>query len=123
MTQPGQRDDGKLEEPDAAPRAPLRLRLYISPPTPSSLRARANLHEIIGSLDSASDHVSVEIIDVTAHPLRALKDRIIVTPTLTICDDSGVPPVVGDLSNAVVVRHFLEAALQKHFGQPGDKKY
>jgi circadian clock protein KaiB len=112
MTEP-RSEDRKPEAADAGPRAALRLRLYISPPTPSSLRARANLNEIIGSLGSAADHVSVEIIDVTAHPLRALKDRIIVTPTLTICDDSEVPPVVGDLSNTAVVKHFLVAAFQK----------
>jgi circadian clock protein KaiB len=114
MTKRRPANDPKLEKPVAV--VPLRIRLYIALPTPTSLRARTNLQEIVESLGRAEGEVSVEIVDVTANPLRALRDRIIVTPSLTICDDSDAPPVIGDFSNAAVVRDFIEAALRRHRG-------
>ncbi len=90
----------------------VHFRLYLAPPAPTSTRASANLGAILLSLGASAHRVSIETIDVVANPLRALKDRVIVTPTLMVCGmDNVSPPIIGDLSDTRLVRSFIDAAL------------
>ncbi len=98
--------------PAAAGAAKIRLRLYVAGMTPSSIRATANLRTVLDSMGQAAANLVVETVDVAANPLIALKDRIIVTPTLARCDGSDAAPMVGDLGDAALVRAFIEAALR-----------
>ena len=79
-------------EPDG-----LRLRLYIAGNSPNSVRALANLRAIC-SEHFAARH-ELEIVDMLQHPLRALADGIIVTPTLVKLGPLPVRRLIGDLSD------------------------
>jgi circadian clock protein KaiB len=74
----------------------LCLRLYVVGRSPNSVRALANLRIIC---DEYAQHsrCDCEVVDVLLDPLRAMADKILVTPTLVKL----TPPIlriVGDLS-------------------------
>jgi circadian clock protein KaiB len=75
----------------------LRLLLYIAGHAPTSLQAIANAKAICDE-HFASAH-ELEIIDLLEHPLRALADGIIVTPTLLKLLPLPAGRVIGNLSN------------------------
>ena len=66
----------------AAQRAPAKLvlRLYVAGGSPNSERARQNLRAALAHLPQ--ERVSVELVDVLRDPERALRDGVLVTPTL-----------------------------------------
>jgi circadian clock protein KaiB len=74
----------------------LYLRLYVADRSPNSLRAMSNLEAICRDY-LKKDAYRLEVVDVLADPLRAVRDKILVTPTLA---KLSVPPVLilGDLS-------------------------
>jgi circadian clock protein KaiB len=75
----------------------LQLRLYVAGSAPNSLRAIANLRAI------CEEHFPtayvLEIVDMLEHPLRAIADGIIVTPTLLKLLPLPVRRVIGSLSD------------------------
>jgi circadian clock protein KaiB len=75
----------------------LRLRLYIAGNAPNSLRAMANINAICGEHFSDPD---LEVVDLLIHPLRALADGIIVTPTLIKLVPRPMRKIVGTLSDS-----------------------
>jgi circadian clock protein KaiB len=79
----------------------LQLRLYIANQSPNSVRALANLRAICSEC-LAEDAWQLEVVDVLTDPLRAVEDRILVTPTLL---KLSAPPVqiIGDLSQREIV--------------------
>jgi circadian clock protein KaiB len=97
---PGQ-DDSPLP-------AVLKLRLYVAGMSPNSVRALTNLHALCGErLDD--DDWQLEVVDVFTDPMRAVEDKILVTPTLLRL----TPPVVqivGDLSQRETVLAALDLA-------------
>ena len=84
----------------------MRLRLYVAGKSPNSVRALANLRAICeGSLEDGC--WELEVVDVFDNPMRAVEDRVFVTPTLLKL----TPPVlqiVGDLSETDTVRDALD---------------
>jgi circadian clock protein KaiB len=78
-------------------KAGLRLRLYVAGNAPNSLRAIANAKAICDEHFFAAH--DLEIVDLLAHPGRALEDGIIVTPTLLKLSPLPVQRVVGDLND------------------------
>jgi len=73
------------------------FRLYVVGRTPKSIMAIENLKKLLeGALDG---HYHLEVIDVTANPEVAEKDKIVATPTLTKVSPGPAGKVVGDLSN------------------------
>jgi hypothetical protein len=105
-------DDGITGPAKTKGGGPVRLRLYLSLPSPTSLRARSDLDAILVGLGDYSRQLSIETVDISATPLRALRDGIIVTPTLMLCGGGHTPPpIVGDFSDSDLVRAFIEAAL------------
>jgi circadian clock protein KaiB len=85
--------------------ARLQLRLYVAGNSPNSLRAIANAKAICEE-HFASGH-DIEIVDLLAHPRRALADGVIVTPTLLKLLPLPVQRVIGDLSDTKQVRLVL----------------
>lgn len=83
----------------------LNLKLYVTGNSPNSCIA---LHNITGLLDRyLANRYELEVIDLFDHPLRAIEDDIMMTPTLVV---ACVPPVlvVGDLSNPAPVLQALK---------------
>jgi len=87
------------------------LSLYIAPPMPTSMRAAINLRDALAEIGTSSQTVEVETIDVVLNPQRALKDRIIVTPTLVALYGVERPMMIGDLSDRILLRNFILAAI------------
>ena len=81
-----------------AAKAPLLLRLYVAGNAPNSLSAIVNVKAICEE-HFASGH-ELEIVDLLEHPLRALADGIVVTPTLLKLSPLPVQRVIGNLSDA-----------------------
>jgi circadian clock protein KaiB len=105
--------------PDASPAGPSaastqmrerggRLRLYIARSTPNSMRAEHNLLAALKALSDAGHAIELEIIDVFTHPKRAVTDRVIVTPTLIGLKDNERTVIMGDLSDGIQLKLFLE---------------
>jgi circadian clock protein KaiB len=77
--------------------AGLLLRLYVAGNSPNSLRAIANARAICDE-HFASGH-EIQIVDLLEHPLQALADGIIVTPTLLRMSPLPVQRMVGNLND------------------------
>jgi circadian clock protein KaiB len=78
-------------------RGGLLLRLYVAGNAPNSLRAVANAKAICE--EYLTSRYDLEIVDLLKHPNRALKDGIIVTPTLLRLRPLPVQRVIGNLSD------------------------
>jgi circadian clock protein KaiB len=75
----------------------LQMRLYVAGNAPNSLRAIANLAAICE--EHLQHGYSLEVIDVLEHPLRALADGVLVTPSLTKLGPGPCTNVIGNLSD------------------------
>jgi circadian clock protein KaiB len=71
------------------------MRLYVANNAPNSVRAVANLAAICK--EYLADKFKLEVIDVLEHPLRALADGILVTPSLAKISPLPAAKVVGNL--------------------------
>jgi circadian clock protein KaiB len=73
------------------------MRLYIAGGAPNSVQAIANLEAI------CQEHLkgvhTLEIVDILEHPLRAMADGVLVTPSLTKVSPLPAASVVGNLSD------------------------
>ena len=76
----------------------LKLRLYVAGNAPNSVRAIENLK--VFCAHQLFDGHELEIVDLLKHPLRALEDGIIVTPTLLKVSPLPAQRVIGDLSDS-----------------------
>ena len=85
--------------------AKIKLRLYVAGRAPNSARALANLETI--REEYGVERFEVEVIDVLDEPLRALHDRVLVTPTLIKLSPQPVMQIAGDLSRRYDVLHAL----------------
>ena len=73
------------------------MRLYVAGNAPNSVRAIANLAALC---EAHLQHgYSLEVIDVLEHPLRALADGVLVTPSLAKLGPGPVTNVIGNLSD------------------------
>jgi circadian clock protein KaiB len=79
----------------------LVLCLYIAGGSPNSERAQANLSEIIAQ--TMPDGCRLEVVDVLADTQRALRDHVLVTPTLIKLSPAPKAEVVGDLRERALV--------------------
>ncbi len=103
------------ERPDALPSvsAPvetemLSLRLYVAGDGPNSVEARANLATILE--DNPETRYELEVVDFLKEPQRALKDGVIVTPTLVRVAPPPARKVIGTLRERVMVLSALGIA-------------
>jgi circadian clock protein KaiB len=71
--------------------------LYVAGKAPNSVKAVANLRAICRRY--LKDGYKLEIVDVCEHPLRALADGVIVTPSLAKVSPGPASNVIGNLSD------------------------
>ena len=83
----------------------FKFRLYVAGSTQNSLQAVSNLTALCQA-HLAESH-EIEIVDVFKHPMRALEDGIMMTPTLLRVAPNPVTMIVGTLSQRDVVLHAL----------------
>ena len=95
----------KHRSPRPAAAKLLVMRLYVANNAPNSVRAVANLAAICK--EYLQDKFTLEIIDVLEHPLRALADGVLVTPSLAKVSPLPAAKIVGDLGERSTVLHAL----------------
>jgi len=95
----------KDDRPRRAGAGTVVLRLYIANNAPNSLRAVANLAAICR--EYLKDRFTLETIDVLEHPLRALADGILVTPSLAKISPLPAAKIVGNLGEKADVLRAL----------------
>jgi circadian clock protein KaiB len=71
--------------------------LYVAGKAPNSVKAVANLEAICRQ--HLKDGYKLEIVDVCEHPLRALAEGVLVTPSLAKMSPSPASMVIGNLSD------------------------
>ena len=76
------------------------LRLYITGTTPRSLRAIANLQEMLAT--QPSELFDLQVIDIYQRPEAASENQIIAAPTLVKLFPEPVRRVIGDLSDTKI---------------------
>jgi circadian clock protein KaiB len=86
-------------------RVPIRLLLFLAPDTARSQLAARNITRAFQSFDERV--FDLEIVDIFAQPARALRERVLVTPTL-LAPDLG-RRIVGDMSDAALLTYFLQS--------------
>jgi circadian clock protein KaiB len=86
------------------------LKLYITGTTPRSLRAIANLREILAG--QPADLFDLQVIDIYQQPEAAFEHQIIAAPTLVKLSPAPMRRVIGDLSDNDRVLRGLEIASQ-----------
>ena len=89
------------DAPLAAPRGRLLLRLYIAAAAPNSVHAQANLRALLAA--AGAQDAAVEIVDCIREPQRALRDGVLVTPTLLKLGPAPTCTIVGALSDGAAV--------------------
>jgi hypothetical protein len=85
----------------------VELKLYIARSTPNSVRAEQNLQAALKNVWTDNVVFSIEVIDVFANAKRAIRDNVIVTPTLIIAHGGKDQTIVGDLSNTTRLHAML----------------
>jgi circadian clock protein KaiB len=78
-----------------------KFRLYIAGDAPNSAQAVANLQNLCQT--NLMDRYEIEIVDVLKSPMLALKDNILMTPTLLKLSPAPVRKIVGALSQMQTV--------------------
>lgn len=81
--------------------APYRFRLYIAGTSPHSALAVRNLRALCR--DYLPGRHEIEIVDVLEAPERALRDSILVTPTLVKLAPDPVGRLLGNLGDTATV--------------------
>lgn len=81
------------------------LHLYITSGTPRSEQALQRLRRAL--VECPEHRYSLHVVDLRHEPLRALQDGIVAVPTLQRCSGSLRARLVGDLSEAEILHHFL----------------
>jgi two-component sensor histidine kinase len=91
--------------------APSRLRLYVAKLSANSVLAEGNLASAMSNLPDQGRGLGLEVIDVLAHPKRALTDGVIVTPTLIGLKANGQLTILGNLVDPAQLHLLLQSLL------------
>jgi hypothetical protein len=91
---------------DTDARPEVHLRLFIAGNGPNSQAALRSLRRMQEELDQGPVRVCVEVVDVAMDPAPAVRDGVVVTPTLLRSETPSVR-VLGNLSDAAAVRSAL----------------
>ena len=95
------------------------FRLYIAGDAPNSLLAIANLTKLCET--HLPDRHSIEIVDVLLDPKRALRESILMTPTLVTESPYPGHRIVGTLSNTEPILQILGLGAAQRRTFPGLK--
>jgi len=82
-------------------RTKYKFRLYVAGDAPNSAQAQDNLVELCETY--LPDRYQIDIVDVLKVPVLALKDNILMTPTLLKLSPTPVRRIVGALSHRQTV--------------------
>lgn len=82
-------------------RTKYRFRLYVAGDAPNSAQAQANLIALCQT--HLPDSYEIEVVDVLKEPMIALKDDVLMTPTLLKLSPDPVRRIVGALSQMQTV--------------------
>ena len=96
------------------------FRLYIAGDAPNSLLAIANLTKLCET--HLPDRHSIEIVDVLLDPKRALRESILMTPTLVTESPYPGHRIVGTLSNTEPILQILGLGAAQRRAFPGLKE-
>lgn len=88
-----------------SPQAKFKFRLYVAGDTRNSTQAVANLTALCHSY--LPDRHEIELVDVFREPKRALKDHVLMTPTLIKVAPSPIGRIIGTLSESHLVLQAL----------------
>ena len=91
----------------------LTLRLYVAGQAPNSLEAQSNLTAILEK-ELGGRHYHLEVVDFLREPQRALRDGVIVTPTLVKIAPPPISRIIGTLRETLKVIHALGLAGAQH---------
>lgn len=83
----------------------LTLRLYVAGDAPNSCEARENLRVMLK--ECLPGAYRLEEVDFLREPLRAMRDGVLVTPTLVKVAPAPMQKIIGTLREAVRVRAVL----------------
>lgn len=83
----------------------FRFRLFVAGQSSNSVQAIANLRALCAA--HLPDRHEIEIVDVLHAPDRALEENILLTPTLVKLAPQPVKKIIGNLSDATIVRQTL----------------
>lgn len=95
------------------------FRLYIAGDAPNSLLAMANLTQLCET--HLPDRHTIEIVDVLLDPQRALRESILLTPTLVTESPYPGHRIVGTLSNTEPILQILGLGAAQRRTFPGLK--
>lgn len=82
-------------------RTKYKFRLYVAGDAPNSVQAQANL--IVLCQTHLPANYEIEVVDVLKEPMIALKDNVLMTPTLLKLSPAPVRKIVGSLSQMQTV--------------------
>ena len=99
------------DAPNASTGELLIITLYMAGHSLNSLRAMTNLKTICQTYFAG--RYQLEIIDIFDDPLRAVKDKVLVTPTLLKTAPAPVIRIVGDLRETETVVLALQSVGRK----------
>jgi circadian clock protein KaiB len=97
----------RLDEPSSPAAGPptVQLRLYVVGGLPNSVQAVENLRQICER--HLEDRHTLEVVDFLEHPDRALRDGVLVTPTLLKLSPGPEATIIGTLSDRAAVLRAL----------------
>ena len=99
------RTRGVAPSSEAAEAVDVELTLYISPTSPSSMKARRNLERMMA--DSRAAPIRFEVLDLAHETERAESDNVVFTPTLVKRRPEPRAWFVGDLSDPRILTDLL----------------
>jgi circadian clock protein KaiB len=83
----------------------FKFRLYVAGDTENSAQALSNLTALCGK--HLANRYQIELVDVFREPIRALEDRVFMTPTLVKFSPVPIQRIVGTLSQTQSVMQAL----------------
>ncbi len=83
----------------------LRLRLFVAGESPNSVAALRHLRALLAAHPSLT--VELEVVDVLGDPERALREGVLVTPTMVRLSPTPRRQVVGTLRDAALLASVL----------------
>jgi circadian clock protein KaiB len=85
---------------------PVQFRLYVAGNAPYSQKALVNLRAFCER--HLRGRHEIEIVDLFADPGRALADKVLLTPTLSILAGAKTRRIIGDLSDTSVLTDLID---------------
>jgi circadian clock protein KaiB len=90
----------------------LRLRLFVAGEAPNSLLAARNLRAALAAYPFVN--AALEVVDVLKHPELAVRENVLVTPTMVKLAPPPVRRIIGNLKDTAALVALLGLANAEH---------